>query len=72
MYLHIEEISLFRKYYSYRLQSSYTTWSDEFNTDGLLNPNNWVMTSGNNNGWAIINLNIIPTDKKNVYVSNEF
>lgn len=45
-------------------------WSDEFNTDGLPNPNNWGYDTGNNNGWGNNELEYYTNRQENAYVSN--
>ena len=45
-------------------------WSDEFNTDGVPNPNNWGYDTGNNNGWGNNELEYYTNRQENAYVSN--
>ena len=45
-------------------------WSDEFNIDGLPNPNNWGYDTGNNNGWGNNELEYYTNRQENAYVSN--
>ena len=45
-------------------------WSDEFNTDGFPNPNNWGYDTGNNNGWGNNEVQYYTNRQENAYVSN--
>lgn len=45
-------------------------WSDEFNTDGLPNSNNWGYDTGNNNGWGNNELEYYTNRQENAFVSN--
>lgn len=45
-------------------------WSDEFNTDGLPNPNNWGYDLTNNNGWGNNELQYYTNRQENAFVSN--
>lgn len=45
-------------------------WSDEFNTDGFPNSNNWGYDTGNNNGWGNNELQYYTNRQENAFVSN--
>ncbi len=44
-------------------------WADEFETDGLPNPNKWGYDTGNNNGWGNNELEYYTNRQENAYVS---
>ncbi len=45
-------------------------WSDEFNTDGFPNSNNWGYDTGNNNGWGNNEEQYYTNRQENAFVSN--